>query len=106
MQSNSDVPPHPLQQTSQGPLVGFPGNPPYSFNQMIPYAYISAAELRIRGINEQFIACIEEKRQYLQRFIEQHQEMKRKQAMGGGAGAVNNTPGVDSSQPRDGDVSL
>ena len=94
MQRHSGVPPHPLQQTSQGHLVGFPGNPPYNFNQMIPYAYITAAELKMRGINEQFIAHVEEKRPYLQRFIEQHQEMKRKQTMGGGAGAVNNTPGL------------
>jgi hypothetical protein len=61
---------------------------------MIPYAYITAAELKMRGINEQFIAHVEEKRPHLQRFIEQHQEMKRKQTMGGGAGAVNNTPGL------------
>jgi len=61
---------------------------------MIPYAYITAAELKMRGINEQFIAHVEEKRPHLQRFIEQHQEMRRKQAIGGGAGAVNNTPGL------------
>jgi hypothetical protein len=74
--------------------MGFPGNPPYQFNQMIPYAFISAAELRMRGINEQFIAHVEEKRPHLQRFIEQHQEMKRRQTIGGAAGAVNNTPGL------------
>ena len=83
-----------MQQISQGPAMGFPGNPPYSFNQMIPYAYITAAELKMRGINEQFIAHVEEKRPHLQRFIEQHQEMKRRQSVGGGAGAVNNTPGL------------
>jgi len=94
MQRHSTVPPYPLQQTSQGPLVGIPGNPPYNFHQMIPYAYITAAELKMRGINEQFIAHVEDKRPYLQRFIEQHQEMKRKQTMGGGAGTVNNTPGL------------
>ena len=85
---------HPLQQTPQGPLMGFPGSPPYQFNQMIPYAYISAAELRMRGINEQFIAHVEEKRPHLQRFIEQHQEMKRRQSNGGLAGAVNSSPGL------------
>jgi len=85
---------HLLQQTSQGPALGFPGNPPYSFHQMIPYAYITANELKMRGINEQFIAHVEEKRPQLQRFIEQHQEMKRKITIGGGAGAVNNTPGL------------
>ena len=74
--------------------MNFPGNPPYTFHQMIPYAYITAAELKMRGINEQFIAHVEEKRPHLQRFIEQHQEMRRKQAIGGGAGAVNNTPGL------------
>ena len=74
--------------------MGFPGNPPYTFNQMIPYAYITAAELKMRGINEQFIAHVEEKRPHLQRFIEQHQEMKRKQTIGGGAGAINNTSGL------------
>jgi len=107
LQRHSTVPQHPLQQPSQGPLVGFPGNPPYNFNQLIPYAYITAAELKMRGINEQFIAHVEEKRPYLQRFIEQHQESKRKQAMGGGVGAVNNTglgmglsglPGTQSQQ--------
>ena len=86
--------PQHLQQISQGPLMSFPGNPPYTFNQMIPYAYITAAELKMRGINEQFIAHVEEKRQHLQRFIEQHQEMRRKQAIGGGAGVANNTPGL------------
>ena len=75
--------------------MGFPGNAPYSFNQMIPYAYITAAELKMRGINEQFIAHVEEKRPHLQRFIEQHQEMKRKQSVGGGAGAVNSIPGLE-----------
>ena len=73
--------------------MGFPGNPPYTFNQMIPYAYITAAELKMRGINEQFIAHVEEKRSYLQRFIEHHQENKRKQSMGGG-GPTNNAPGL------------
>lgn len=85
---------HPLQQVSQGALIGFPGNPPYGFNQMIPYAYITAAELRMRGINEQFIAHVEEKRPHLQRFIEQHQEMKRKQSIGGAAGVANSPPGL------------
>ena len=84
---------HPMQQVSQGSIMG-PGNPPYTFDQMIPYAYISAAELKMRGINEQFIAQVEEKRPMLQRFIDQHQEMRRKQAMGGGAGAANNMPGL------------
>ena len=93
-QRHPAAPPHPLQQISQGPLMGFPGNPPYTFNQMIPYAYITAAELKMRGINEQFIAHVEEKRPHLQRFIEQHQEMKRKQTIGGGAGAINNTSGL------------
>lgn len=88
------APQHQLQQISQGPPMSFPGNPPYTFNQMIPYAYITAAELKMRGINEQFIAHVEEKRPHLQRFIEQHQEMKRKQAIGGGVGAVHNTPGL------------
>ena len=82
-----------MQQTSQGPLMGFPGNPPYAFNQMIPYAYIPAAELKMRGINEQFIAHVEEKRPYLQRFIEHHQENKRKQSIGGGS-VTNNAPGL------------
>ena len=80
-----------MQQISQGPVMGFPGNPPYPFNQIIPFAYITAAELKMRGINEQFIAHVEEKRPHLQRFIEQHQEMK---SVGGGAGAVNDTPGL------------
>lgn len=93
-QRNPNAPQHPLQQVSQGPLMGFPGNPPYQFNQMIPYAYITAAELRMRGINEQFIAHVEEKRPHLQRFIEQHQEMKRRQSIGGAAGTINNTPGL------------
>jgi hypothetical protein len=93
-QRHPATPQHPLKQVSQGPLTGFPGNPPYSFNQMIPYAFISVAELKMRGINEQFIAHVEEKRPHLQRFIEQHQEMKRKQAIGGGAGAANNTTGL------------
>ena len=85
---------HPMQQISQGTLMG-PGNPPYTFDQMIPYAYISAAELKMRGINEQFIAQVEEKRPLLHRFIEQHQEMRRKQqAMGGGAGVANNMSGL------------
>lgn len=74
--------------------MGFPGNPPYTFHQMIPYAYITAAELKMRGINEQFIANVEEKRPYLQKFIVQHQEMKRQQSIGGGSGAVNNTPSL------------
>lgn len=74
--------------------MGFPGNPPYQFNQMIPYAYIPAAELRMRGINEQFIAHVEEKRPHLQRFIEQHQEMRRRQSIAGMPGAVNNSPGL------------
>jgi len=93
-QRHPAAPQHPLQQISQGSLMGFPGNPPYTFNQMIPYAYITAAELKMRGINEQFIAHVEEKRPHLQRFIEQHQEMKRKQTIGGGVGAVNNTSGL------------
>ena len=92
-QRHPAAPPHPMQQTSQGPLMSFPGNPPYTFNQMIPYAYIPAAELKMRGINEQFIAHVEEKRSYLQRFIEHHQENKRKQSIGGG-GAPNNAPGL------------
>jgi len=86
----SAVPPHQMQQISQGPVMGFPGNPPYSFNQMIPYSYITAAELRMRGLNEQFIAQMEEKRPYLQRFIEQHQEMRKRRSIGGAVGAVNN----------------
>ena len=73
---------------------GNPGNPPYNFHQLIPYAYVTAAELKMRGINEQFIAHVEEKRPQLQRFIEQHQEvMRRKQSAGSGAAAVNNAPG-------------
>jgi hypothetical protein len=74
--------------------MGFPVNPPYTFNQMIPYAYISAAELRMRGVNEQFIAQVEEKRPYLRRSIEQFQEMRRKQAIGGTAGTLSNAPGL------------
>lgn len=93
-QRNPNAPQHLLQQIPQGPLMGFPANPPYQFNQMIPYAYITPAELRMRGINEQFIAHVEEKRPHLQRFIEQHQEMKRRQSVGGGAGTINNTPGL------------
>ena len=93
-QRNSAPSQHPLQQAPQGPLIGYPGNPPYQFNQMIPYAYITATELRMRGINEQFIAHVEEKRPHLQRFIEQHQEMKRRQSIGGMAGTVNNNPGL------------
>ena len=85
---------HPLQQVSQGPPMGFPGNPPYQFNQMIPYAYIPVAQLRMRGINEQFIAQVEEKRLHLQRFIEQHEESKRKQGIGSVAGTVNGTSGL------------
>lgn len=92
-QRNPTAPQHPLQQAPQGPLVGIPGNPPYQFNQMIPYAYINAAELRMRGINEQFIAHVEEKRPHLQRFIEQHHE-RRRQSNGSAAGAINNTPGL------------
>ena len=68
--------------------MGFPGNPPYQFNQLIPYAFIHAAELRVRGINEQFIAHLEEKRPQLQRFVEQHQ---MRQSTGG---TVSNTPGL------------
>ena len=74
--NNADSPLSKAQQILQGPVMGFPGRPPYSFNQMIPYAYITAAELKMRGVNEQFIAHVEEKRPHLQRFIEQHQEMK------------------------------
>ena len=61
---------------------------------MIPYAYITATELKMRGINEQFIAHVEEKRPHLQRFVEQHQEMRRRQSNGGGVGAVGNNPGL------------
>lgn len=87
-QRHPGAPQHPLQQI-QGP-----GNPPYTFDQLIPYAYITAAELKMRGINEQFIALVEERRPLLQRFIDQHQELRRKQAIGGGAGTVNNMPGL------------
>lgn len=93
-QRNPVAPQHPMQQAPQGPFMGFPGNPPYQFNQMIPYAFISAADLRMRGVNEQFIAHVEEKRPQLQRFIEQHQEAKRRQSLGGTPGAINNTPGL------------
>ena len=88
-QRSSAVPQHPLQQTPQGPHMSFPGNPPYQFNQLIPYAFIPAAELRVHGINEQFIAHVEEKRPQLQRLVEQHQ--MRRQSTGG---TVNNTPGL------------
>ena len=67
---NPAMPPQPPPST--GLTSDFPGNPPYTFHQMIPFAYITAAELKMRGINEQFIAHIEEKRPYLQRFIEQY----------------------------------
>lgn len=93
-QRNPAAPQHPLQQAPQGPFMGFPGNPPYQFNQMIPYAFITATELRMRGINEQFIAHVEEKRPHLQRFIEQHQEVRRRQSIGGAGGSINNTPGL------------
>ena len=86
---------HPLEQISRGPLMGFPGNPPYTFNEMIPYTYISAAELKMRGLNEQFIAHVEEMRPHLRGFIGQHQEMRRRQVAG--------TSGVhprQSSQPQ------
>ena len=107
-QSHPQNPAMPSQPPpSTGPTPDFPGNPPYNFHQMIPYAYITAAELKMRGINEQFIAHVEEKRPYLQRFIEQHQEMKRKQTMGGEAGAIKNTPdlgmgssGLPGTQPQ------
>lgn len=73
--------------------MGFPGNPPYQFTQLIPYAYMTAAELRMRGVPEQVIALVEEKRPHLQNYIEHHQ-VKRKQSIGGAAGAANNTSGL------------
>jgi hypothetical protein len=92
-QRNPAGPQHPLQQATQGPVMGFPGNSPHQFAQLIPYAYMTAAELRMRGVPEQVIALVEDKRQYLQNYIDHHQ-VKRKQSIGGAAGAINNPPGL------------